>query len=118
MGDEESGFPLSLKEFDHQCSRSAAADTRSRAELDGISRPLPTGADEDAIDATYSDGILTVSTPITASGSPAKQVRGQEDHSEVEDEGEAVSATPTSNPIRIRTVRGLGCSSEVEDIRA
>ncbi len=35
---------------------------------------LPAGADEDSIDATYTDGILTVSIPVTASGSREKHV--------------------------------------------
>ncbi|AOW93613.1 heat-shock protein Hsp20 [Rhodococcus sp. WMMA185] len=35
---------------------------------------LPKGADEDAIDATYSDGILTVSIPLTASSSQERHV--------------------------------------------
>ncbi|RVW01897.1 Hsp20/alpha crystallin family protein [Rhodococcus xishaensis] len=35
---------------------------------------LPTGADEDAIDATYGDGILTVSIPLAASSSQERHV--------------------------------------------
>jgi len=38
------------------------------------SMPLPTGAEEDDIDATYTDGILTVTMPVTESPTPEKHV--------------------------------------------
>jgi len=38
------------------------------------SMPLPTGAKEDDIDATYTDGILTVTMPVTESPTPEKHV--------------------------------------------
>ncbi|MGW4719170.1 Hsp20/alpha crystallin family protein [Nocardia sp. NPDC004260] len=36
--------------------------------------PLPTGAKEDAIEATYTDGILTVSVPVSESDAPEKHI--------------------------------------------
>lgn len=38
------------------------------------SMPLPAGAKEDDIDATYTDGILTVTVPVSESPSPEKHV--------------------------------------------
>lgn len=38
------------------------------------SLPLPVGANEDDIDATYQDGILTVTVPVAESQTPAKHV--------------------------------------------
>ncbi|MGW0041940.1 Hsp20/alpha crystallin family protein [Rhodococcus sp. NPDC003348] len=38
------------------------------------SMPLPAGANEDAIDATYADGILTVTVPVAEAPAPAKHV--------------------------------------------
>ncbi|MBF6223416.1 Hsp20/alpha crystallin family protein [Nocardia abscessus] len=36
--------------------------------------PLPAGAKEDAIEATYTDGILTVSVPVSESETPEKHI--------------------------------------------
>lgn len=36
--------------------------------------PLPTGAKEDAIEATYTDGILKVSVPVSESEAPEKHI--------------------------------------------
>ncbi len=36
--------------------------------------PLPSGAKEDAIEATYTDGILTVSVPMSESETPEKHI--------------------------------------------
>ncbi|WP_457218603.1 Hsp20/alpha crystallin family protein [Nocardia gipuzkoensis] len=36
--------------------------------------PLPVGAKEDAIEATYSDGILTVTVPVSESETPEKHI--------------------------------------------
>ncbi|MDT2007082.1 Hsp20/alpha crystallin family protein [Rhodococcus opacus] len=38
------------------------------------SMPLPAGANEDDIDATYTDGILTVTVPVSESQTPEKHV--------------------------------------------
>lgn len=38
------------------------------------SMPLPAGAKEDDIDASYTDGILTVTVPVTESSTPEKHV--------------------------------------------
>ncbi|BDT91553.1 hypothetical protein IFM12275_15290 [Nocardia sputorum] len=36
--------------------------------------PLPVGATENAIEATYSDGILTVTVPVSDSETPEKHI--------------------------------------------
>ncbi|MEV6325319.1 Hsp20/alpha crystallin family protein [Nocardia sp. NPDC051787] len=51
-------------------------DTRSEFHYGSFYRsiPLPVGAKEDDIDATYTDGILTVTVPVSESQTPEKHI--------------------------------------------
>ncbi|WP_280247758.1 Hsp20/alpha crystallin family protein [Nocardia abscessus] len=53
-----------------------AEGTRSEFHYGSFYRsiPLPVGAKEDAIEATYSDGILTVTVPVSESETPEKHI--------------------------------------------